>query len=186
MGERNLKKNRYIYVCITDHCAVHLKLTQHCKSTILQKQKINFSIKYDIYDWVLIDTHYHGGFQDQSRKEIQNILSGLDILLQKAQGGKNVPQQNKMLSKLNWMEPLLGQVDEEPPSGFGCKIVPCFLLLMRPIQEEEEEVSVQRKRNGYRSFEWVQIINVYALIVAASSDRDFATENYSHGNFHHS
>ena len=31
--EKNLKKDMFIYI----HFAVHLKLTQHCKLTILQK-----------------------------------------------------------------------------------------------------------------------------------------------------
>ena len=37
--EKNLKKYIYIYL---NHFAVHLKLTQHCKSTILQKKAICF------------------------------------------------------------------------------------------------------------------------------------------------
>ena len=32
---KDLKKNTYIYM-IPNHFTVHLKLTQHCKSTILQ------------------------------------------------------------------------------------------------------------------------------------------------------
>ena len=32
-----MKKN--IYICITESLAVHQKLTQHCKSTILQLKK---------------------------------------------------------------------------------------------------------------------------------------------------
>ena len=39
--DKNLKKNRFIYVEL-NHFAAHLKLTQHCKSTILQlKRKKN-------------------------------------------------------------------------------------------------------------------------------------------------
>ena len=37
--EKNLKKNIYIYIYIyiyLNHFAVHLKLTQYCKSTIVQ------------------------------------------------------------------------------------------------------------------------------------------------------
>ena len=35
-----------ICVCITEsHFVVHLKLTQHCKSTILQQKKIFFFFK---------------------------------------------------------------------------------------------------------------------------------------------
>ena len=34
MGKEPEKE--YIYICITNHFAVHLKLTQHCKSAMLQ------------------------------------------------------------------------------------------------------------------------------------------------------
>ena len=38
-----------IYVCIQlNHFAVHLKLTQHCKSTILQ-YKIKIKLKKEVY-----------------------------------------------------------------------------------------------------------------------------------------
>ena len=36
--EKNLKKNVYTYVYM-NHFAVHLKLTRHCKLTILQFKK---------------------------------------------------------------------------------------------------------------------------------------------------
>ena len=43
--EKNLKMNMCVYVYL-NHRAVHMKLTQHCKSTILQlkTQKPNFVI----------------------------------------------------------------------------------------------------------------------------------------------
>ena len=34
-----------VFVCL-NHFSVHLKLTQHCKSTILQLKKIKFGNKY--------------------------------------------------------------------------------------------------------------------------------------------
>ena len=34
--EKNLKKNIYVCVCITDYIAVHPKLTQHCKLAVVQ------------------------------------------------------------------------------------------------------------------------------------------------------
>ena len=30
------KMNEYIYICIMNHFAVYLKLTEHCKSTVPQ------------------------------------------------------------------------------------------------------------------------------------------------------
>ena len=58
--EKNLKKNiythiyTYIYIYIyiyikLNHFAVHLKLTQHCKSTILQYKKIFFKRMKDLF-----------------------------------------------------------------------------------------------------------------------------------------
>ena len=32
-------EKEYVYICITESLAVHQKLTQHCKSTILQLRK---------------------------------------------------------------------------------------------------------------------------------------------------
>ena len=37
--EKNTKKNIYIYIKKTESLAVHQKLTQNCKSTILQLKK---------------------------------------------------------------------------------------------------------------------------------------------------
>ena len=37
--EKNLKKNMYIIYLSMNHFAVYLKLTQHCKLTILQLKK---------------------------------------------------------------------------------------------------------------------------------------------------
>ena len=37
MGENVKKKNTYIYISVyLNHLTVHLKLTQHCKSTLFQ------------------------------------------------------------------------------------------------------------------------------------------------------
>ena len=41
--EKNMKKNMYIYVLL-NHFAVHQKVTQHCKSTILQFKKKGYSL----------------------------------------------------------------------------------------------------------------------------------------------
>ena len=41
--ENNLKKNICVYIYVL-HFAVHLKLTQYCKSTILKFQKKNMSL----------------------------------------------------------------------------------------------------------------------------------------------
>ena len=38
--EKNLEKNVCVCVCV-NHFAIHLKLMQHCKSTILQFKKRN-------------------------------------------------------------------------------------------------------------------------------------------------
>ena len=45
--EKNLKKNIYIYIYIythMNHFDVHLKLTQHCKSTIHQFKKLKWFV----------------------------------------------------------------------------------------------------------------------------------------------
>ena len=54
MGEESEKEEIYVYVWL-NHFAVHLKLAQHCKSTILQyKIKIK-QRKIDFYKYFLIE-----------------------------------------------------------------------------------------------------------------------------------
>ena len=40
MQEKKSKNKDWICICITDSLSVYLKLTQNCKSTILQEKKI--------------------------------------------------------------------------------------------------------------------------------------------------
>lgn len=48
---------------------------------------------------------------------------------------------------------------------------------MRPIQEEEEEASTTKRGMG---IELTELLKVYALILATSSDHDFANQSIIH------
>ena len=48
-GKEYQKKNVYIYVCVMNHFAIQQKLTQRCKSAILQKKKVCMIGGYSFY-----------------------------------------------------------------------------------------------------------------------------------------
>ena len=58
--EKNLKKCVCVCVCIyLDHFAVHLKLAQHCKLTVLQFKKYLIKIKI-AGSWLVYSGEYGG------------------------------------------------------------------------------------------------------------------------------
>ena len=72
--EKNIKKNTYTSVQL-NHFAVHLKLTQQCKSTTIQFLKILSSSKRYLYIHVQSSTVHHSHKVEKLKCPINNNIN---------------------------------------------------------------------------------------------------------------